>query len=177
MNKTQAKIAARLEQAFATHGFAELGVAELRTQAAVSLRTLYKYFPSRDDMVLAALEHRHARYAAFIFDDLPDSPDDALELIFERIGAWMSANAAEGCLFHNAVAAQPHSAALKAMRERHKRDVAERLAGAANLPNQQTELMLIHEGLTQVWPLQKEQGVTAAKTLVAALRRALPLGD
>lgn len=170
MNKTQEKIAARLEQAFAAHGFAELGVAELRAQADVSLRTLYKYFPSRDDMVLAALEHRHARYVAFIFADLPERNNDALNAVFDRIGEWMSTNATEGCLFHNAVAAQPHSSALKKMRERHKREVTERLAVVAGLPNQQTELMLIHEGLTQSWPLQKEQSVIAAKFLAAVLK-------
>ena len=170
MNKMQEKIAARLERAFAAHGFAELGVAELRAQADVSLRTLYKYFPSRNDMVLAALEHRHARYVAFVFNELPENPNDALAVVFERVGCWMSTNAAEGCLFHNAVAAQPHSATLRAMLERHKQEVADRLAVAAGLPSQQTELMLIHEGLTQSWTLQKEQGVAAAKTIAAALR-------
>lgn len=171
MNKTQEKIAARLEQAFAVHGFAELGVADLRAQADVSLRTLYKYFPSREDMVLAALEHRHARYLAFIFSELPENRDDVLAVIFERIGAWMSINAVEGCLFHNAVAAYPTSKQLRAMLERHKQEVSERLAVVSGLPNHQNELMLIHEGLIQSWALQGQQSVVAAKTIAFALHK------
>jgi len=170
MNTMHETIAARLEQAFATYGFAELGVADLRAQADVSLRTLYKYFPSRDDMVLAALEHRHARYLTFIFEDLPEPPIDALTVVFERVGAWMSTNASEGCLFHNAVAAQPHSAALRAMLQRHKQEVANRLAAVAGLPHRQNELMLIHEGLTQCWTLQGEQGIAAAQAIASTLR-------
>lgn len=65
---TREKIAAGLERAFASHGFAEPSVDTLRDAAGVSLRTLYRYMPSRADMVMAALEHRHRRYMAQVLD-------------------------------------------------------------------------------------------------------------
>ncbi|WP_280322004.1 TetR/AcrR family transcriptional regulator [Sulfitobacter faviae] len=45
MTDTKSKIAAGLERAFATRGFADPSVEDLRDAAGVSLRTLYKYTP------------------------------------------------------------------------------------------------------------------------------------
>ncbi len=55
MRDTATKIAAGLERAFAARGFSEPCVDDLREAAGVSLRTLYKYTPSRDAMVRMAL--------------------------------------------------------------------------------------------------------------------------
>ena len=63
------KIAAGLERTFAKHGFAETDIETLRAGADVSLRTLYKYFPTREERMLAALEHRHRRYLVCSGDD------------------------------------------------------------------------------------------------------------
>lgn len=169
MKDTQQKIAAGLEQAFAAEGFAEPGVDQLRDATQVSLRTLYKYCPSREDMVLTALEHRHGRYLEHLFRDLPEAPEKALEDIFARIGAWMRTNAAQGCLFHAAVAAQPHNTALRQMLERHKAEVAARLAEATGLSAYRDELMLLHEGLTQSWSFMGEAAVERAKALAVPL--------
>jgi len=51
----QNQIDAGLERAFAKHGFAEPNIETLRKATGVSLRTLYKYVPSRNVMILRAL--------------------------------------------------------------------------------------------------------------------------
>ena len=61
MTDTARLIAARLESCFVSRGFLEPGVDALRDAAGVSLRTLYKYFPSREAMVIGALDHRRNR--------------------------------------------------------------------------------------------------------------------
>lgn len=165
MSDTLTKIATGLEQAFSTHGFAEPNVETLRAAAGVSLRTLYKYAPSRDDMVRLALEHRHRRYIALLFSDLPDRGADALLLIIDRIAEWMATEAAHGCLFHSAVAAAPQNAALRQLLESHKAEVARRTADAAGLPNREGEIMVIFEGLTQTWPLLGAEALASAKRL------------
>ena len=165
MVDTKEKIAAGLEQAFAESGFAEIGVDDLRDAAQVSLRTLYKYCASREDMVLTALERRHTRYLAHLLDDLPSAPAEALGEIFERVGRWMSENAPQGCLFHSAVAAHPENAAIRAMLERHKSEVADGLVRATGLTSARDELMLLHEGITQSWPLVGEHAVSCANKL------------
>ncbi|MEP3280504.1 MAG: TetR/AcrR family transcriptional regulator [Stappiaceae bacterium] len=163
------KIAAGLERAFAENGFAEPSVEDLRDAAGVSLRTLYKYMPSRDAMVRAALENRHRRYMALIFTDLPDTPDIALAAIIDRTGDWMKQEASHGCLFHAAVAAAPHDKALRALLERHKGEVARQAVQASQLPGQEADLTLVIEGLTQSWPLYKEEAIASAKRLAAAM--------
>jgi len=174
MTDIQEKIAAGLEQAFASHGFAEPNVDTLRDAAGVSLRTLYKYLPSRADMVMAALEHRHRRYMEHVLDDLPADPGEARSALMERVGAWMQTEAAHGCLFHGAVAADPENPAVRALLTRHKHEVAERAAAATDLVGQDVALLLILEGLTQSWPLHGAQAVAAAKRLAAALAAGHP---
>jgi len=171
MTDTQSKIAAGLERAFAARGFAEPSVEDLRDAAGVSLRTLYKYTPSRAEMVLAALENRQQRYLALVFDDLPQAPADALEAILAHVGKWMETETSHGCLFHAAVAADPGSDSLRALLTRHKAEVAAKAAAATNLAGAETALLLIIEGLTQTWPLRGAQAVTAAQHLAKTLLR------
>lgn len=158
-----AKIAAGLERAFARDGFAKPSVDDLRDEIGVSLRTLYKHVPARQEMILAALEHRHHRYLACLFTDLPDNRQQAFSAIIERVGGWMSSETAHGCLFHAAVAAAPQDGALQLLLKRHKAEVAARATQATGLIGREVHLMLIFEGLTQSWPLQRELAVKSAK--------------
>ncbi|MBN9673611.1 TetR/AcrR family transcriptional regulator [Labrenzia aggregata] len=159
------KIATGLEKAFAEHGFAEPSVGDLRDAAGVSMRTLYKYAPSREDMVRAALEHRHRRYLRLVFEDLPSDPSLALPAVIDAIARWMESEAAHGCLFHAAVAAAPRDEKLLQLLKDHKAEVAERTARAAGLTGKETDLTLILEGLTQSWPLYGKAAVRSAKEL------------
>ena len=120
-------------------------------------------------MVLAALENRHQRYLARVFDDLPEDPSEALDTILTRVGNWMVTESAHGCLFHAAVAAEPGSQPLRELLERHKAEVAERAAAATALKGADTALLLIIEGLTQAWPLHHEAALDAAKRLGLSL--------
>lgn len=172
MIDTATKIAAGLERAFATRGFAEPSVEDLRDASGVSLRTLYKYVPSRSEMVIAALEHRHQRYLGQVFDDLPSVPEAALETLLGRVSDWMATETSHGCLFHAAVAADPSSAQLREVLARHKAEVAQRASIAADLPAASVALLLIIEGLTQTWPLHREAATDCAIVLGRALQAA-----
>jgi AcrR family transcriptional regulator len=169
MSEMMQKISAGLERSFAARGFAEPSVVALRDAAGVSLRTLYKYTPSRGDMVLAALEYRHQRYLTHVFDDLPTPPDHALDAILSRLEDWMNTEATHGCLFHAAVAADPGNSELRALLTRHKTEVAQRASAACKLP--EPVLFVLIEGLIQAWPLQKDLAVDAARRLAKGLRR------
>ncbi|WP_283646299.1 TetR/AcrR family transcriptional regulator [Marinovum algicola] len=174
MTDTMTRIASGLERAFASGGFAAPSVEDLRDAAGVSLRTLYKYTPSRVEMVRAALENRHRRYLARVFDDLPPAPEAALDEILTRIGGWMETEASHGCLFHAAVAADPGNADLRALLERHKTEVAARAAAATGLAGRETHLLLLFEGLTQTWPLRGAEAVAAAGALAKTLTADAP---
>ncbi|MBY6141923.1 TetR/AcrR family transcriptional regulator [Leisingera daeponensis] len=169
MTDTATRIAAGLEQAFVEFGFAEPAVETLREAAGVSMRTLYKYTPSRDDMVLSALEHRHRRYLEHIFGGLPDTGPGALAEIISRIAQWMAQEAPRGCLFHAAVAAAPQNERLRELLKHHKAEVASRAARAAGIEDRELDLSLIFEGLTQSWPLHGEAAANSARSLTESL--------
>lgn len=171
MMDAMTKISAGLERAFAEQGFAETSVENLREAAGVSLRTLYKYTPSRGDMVCAALEHRHGRYLKHVFEGLPEDGEDALAALMDRVGAWMATETSHGCLFHAAVAAAPGDERLRDLLLRHKSEVARQASAAAGLAGRDVDIMLILEGLTQSWPLHREAAIASAKRLGRALAR------
>ena len=167
---TATKIAAGLERAFVAQGFAEPNVETLREGAGVSLRTLYKYTPSRAEMVLAALEYRHSRYIIHVFDDLPAPGPAALEAVITRIGAWMAQEAERGCLFQAAVAAAPRDQRLHGLLKRHKSDVAKRAAQAGGIAQFETDIAVIIEGLIQSWPLLQGAAVSSTLRLARSLQ-------
>lgn len=169
MNETQEKISSGLERAFASKGFAEPSVEDLKEAAGVSLRTLYKYTPSRDDMIYAALDHRQKRYIERIFKDLPANGEETLSTIIDRAAEWMKTEASHGCLFHAAVAAAPDDKRLRALLLDHKAEVAHRIAEVTGLRGREADLTLLLEGLTQSRPLHGSVAVESAKRLAGSL--------
>lgn len=181
MTDTEAQIAAGLEAAFSARGFAEPGVDALRDSAGVSLRTLYKYCPSREDMVIAALNHRHARYLDGLRAGMPDGPGGApIAHILNRLEAWMDEEAPRGCLFLSALAAHPESVAIRNAVIGHKAQTRALMAEAARKALPQADdaaiagiaarLLLIHEGRTAVAGPGADAGLKAAtRDLVTTL--------
>ncbi|MCO4848240.1 MAG: TetR/AcrR family transcriptional regulator [Yoonia sp.] len=165
MNNMQRKIAGGLERAFAARGFAEPSVEDLRDTAGVSLRTLYKYAPSRDAMVLLALEHRHQRYLAHVFGDSAGSAPHNLNETLERVADWMRVEACHGCLFHSAVASAPNDANLRGLLEQHKSEVSQLAVAKSRTGINPSDIMVIIEGLTQSWSLSGEKALSSAKRL------------
>ena len=92
----QNQIDAGLERAFAKHGFAEPNIETLRKATGVSLRTLYKYVPSRNVMILRALEHRHRRYMAHVFPKTKMQIRIPLATIVDRVAQWMKTETTHG---------------------------------------------------------------------------------
>ncbi|WP_371411729.1 TetR/AcrR family transcriptional regulator [Shewanella halifaxensis] len=87
------QIAANLETTFGQFGFAESSVAQLQKASGVSLRTLYKYYPSKEDMIVAALESRHQRYLKILEADISELGFPAIQHIFSRLQHWMQHSA------------------------------------------------------------------------------------
>jgi len=173
---TKSTIAGAADRLFAQEGFADPGVDAVRAAADVSLRTLYKHFPSKEEMVVGALAHRHDRYVAFLREGAPDRPGpDAVAHLFRRIADWMAVEASRGCLFLQALAAHPHSAAVAAEVRRNKEavraEIARRLppGGQAAVPG----LFLLHEGLTAAAPdIGAEAAAAEAIRLAKGVRAA-----
>ena len=168
MITTQAHIASCLEQTFTQRGFAEPSVAELKDSAGVSLRTLYRYFPSKAAMVIGALDFRHSRYLEFLGDGEPSPGNASIVHLFRRLADWMQAYAPNGCLSLNALAAHPGNIEIRESTKRHKEELIQMMAIRSGQPELSKELFLLHEGASAAWPLVGSQAIQAAQT--AALK-------
>ncbi len=168
MFDTRQKIARSLERQFAEMGFATQGVEALRNGADVSLRTLYKYFPSREAMIVGALEYRELAYREW----LVGGPGDGIEHVLypiRRLGDWLTEVANTGCLFMNALSAYPESQAVRDVVQRHKQQLEDgfrqrllQVAPHCDSDSLAATLLLLHEGLTETARLHGPRKATAA---------------
>lgn len=167
MLKTQ--IAARLEAAFSQYGFAEPSVAQLKAACQVSLRTLYKHYPSKETMVVAALDYRHQRYLAFLLQEHPPVGVESIIYIFNRLEQWMREYAPHGCLSMNAIAAFPDNQQISAAVQAHKTAVRQFLAEQSLRDDLATAIFILHEGVSSAWPVLGRDAVTAAQQALLTL--------
>jgi AcrR family transcriptional regulator len=97
-----------LEQAyelFSRRGIRDVGVDELIERAGVAKATLYRHFPSKDDLVLSFLERREQRWTREWVEAESErrgaTPEEQLLAIFDLFGEWFARQDFEGCSFIN----------------------------------------------------------------------------
>ena len=163
------QIAASLEVAFSQLGFAEPSVAQLKTACNVSLRTLYKHYPSKEAMIVAALECRHQRYLSFLTDEAANTGTESVLFIFSQLEKWMQQFAPNGCMSMNAISAFPDNQDVINAVASHKLDVRQRLADASLRPDLASALFLLHESVSTTWPLMGQESVLSAKQVISII--------
>lgn len=163
------KIAASLELAFSQYGFAEPSVAQLKVACNTTLRTLYKYYPSKEAMVVAALESRHRRYLAFLLNGVPSNGNESILHIFRKLEKWIEEYAPNGCLSLNAIAAFPENKLITEAVKRHKDEVCQLLAVQSQREDLSVDLFLLHEGVSSSWPVIGSSAITAANNILLKL--------
>jgi AcrR family transcriptional regulator len=88
---------------FSRRGVRGVGVDEVIAHAGVAKATLYAHFPSKDDLVLAFLEHREERWTlAFVVSEARrrgTTPEEQLLAIFDAFDEWFRRDDFEGCSF------------------------------------------------------------------------------
>jgi AcrR family transcriptional regulator len=90
---------------FSRSGIRAVGVDKIVDAAGVAKMTLYRNFPSKDDLALAFLEMREERWTrAWLWDEIrerAEAPGDRLLAIFDVFGEWFERDDFEGCSFIN----------------------------------------------------------------------------
>ncbi len=163
------QIAENLEKAFSQYGFAEPSVSQLQKACEVSLRTLYKYYPSKEEMIVAALEHRHQRYMDLLSQD---KPENGLEAVFHVVGQleeWMKHHAPHGCLSTLAVASFPDNEIISGVVTEHKQAVKAFLSELVGDEARGYQLYVIHEGISGTWPVMGRESIEVAKQMIVQL--------
>lgn len=90
---------------FYAHGIGAVGVDRIADEAGTTKKTLYDRFGSKEQLVVAYLRARHARFTQHVYDHLDASPpnrDSALG-VFDALSSWLALNP-RGCGFVNAYA-------------------------------------------------------------------------
>lgn len=142
-------------------GFTATGIDRILAEAGVAKMTLYKHFPSKDDLILAVLERRDEQFRAWLAAEMAKAgPDPRAQLLatFDALESWFKGEAFKplgfnGCAFINAAGefgdpAHPAHQVAAAHKQRivaHMESLC-RDAGAEDPLNLAEQLALLKEG-------------------------------
>ena len=154
--ETHARLLDAAAELFYSDGITATGVDRVVARSRVSRPTLYAHFGSKEELVAAVLERRHAERVATLDAWVrahSDSPRGRLLAVFDWLGKWHTSEGQRGCAFVNAAAevTNPANPAREVAR-RQKRWMREYLAGLAaeaGLPEPArlgADLMLLVDG-------------------------------
>src|SRR4051794_24315414 len=98
-NAMRDRILETADRLFYGHGIRAVGVDTIAAEIGISKRTLYNYFPSKDELIVAYLSRRLRPAPS---SDLP--PAEQILGNFERLERTFATGVFRGCPFVNAVA-------------------------------------------------------------------------
>lgn len=93
-------------QLFKENGFYATGVDLIMRSSNVSKRTLYKYFPTKNDLIVAVLEEYRSLYRQHIealLSSVKGDSRDKINAIFQDATNWFGDTNFHGCLAVNAM--------------------------------------------------------------------------
>jgi AcrR family transcriptional regulator len=163
---------------FYEHGVHTVGIDTIIERAGVAKATLYSAFGSKEELVRAYLDARHASRRATVLAEmaLHDDPRGKLLAVFDGLVATVKQPGFRGCAFANASAeSEPDSAAAEVTREVRRwllgvmaeQATALAVADPAGLARQ---LTLLYDGaLAQSRLDHRPAAATAAKAAARAL--------
>jgi AcrR family transcriptional regulator len=125
---------------FSARGVRDVGVDEVIERAGVAKATLYRHFPSKNDLVVAFLEEREQRWTLDWVEaearGRGSEPEQQLLAIFDLFDEWFHREDFEGCAFINVMLEMGplHPAGSASVRHLENiRGVVRRLAEEAGL--------------------------------------------
>ncbi len=128
-------------QLFSHRGIRAVGTDEVIERAGVAKATLYRHFPTKNDLVLAVLERREELWTHGLIEAqserLGDTPEEQLLAIFDVMHDWFqNRDGYEGCSFINVLLelGPDHPAGRASVAHiDHVRDIVRHRAVAAGL--------------------------------------------
>jgi AcrR family transcriptional regulator len=136
---------------FSRRAIRDVGIDEVVDQAGVAKATLYRHFPSKDDLVIAFLERREERWTlAWVEAEARrrgSTPEEQLLAIFELFDEWFHRDDFEACSFINVLLEMgpAHPAGQASVRHLASiRSVVRRLAEEAELRDPESFARSLH---------------------------------
>jgi AcrR family transcriptional regulator len=140
---------------FYRDGYGAVGVDTIIARAAVAKTTLYRHFPSKDDLIVAYLERADERFCTWFEHAIAEHQEPRAKLagVFEAVASLAASPACLGCTFQGAASefpSQEHPGHRVA--RQHKQAVLDRLeelardGGAEDPARLAGELLLVMDG-------------------------------
>lgn len=132
-SEARQRILETADRLFYQDGLRAVGIDRIIAEAEVAKMSLYKHFPSKDDLILAVLKYREEKILEFFTAGMErhgKRTKDRLRAFFAALKDWFESPGFRGCAFQNAAveladSKHPGSDFVKG----HKRRFQEFLAG------------------------------------------------
>lgn len=125
-------VLAAADRLFYRHGVQAVGMDTLREEAGVSLRRLYRLYPSKGALVAGYLRWRDDRWRSWLrqrVEQRSAQPSARPLAVFDALAEWFADEEFRGCALVNASAELGHTIpAVRRQAEQHKRAVRAYLA-------------------------------------------------
>lgn len=149
----RAVILGAAKSAFYARGYASVGMDDIRDAAGVSLRRLYREFPSKESVVLGVLGELHEDWEAGVRAAVSAESDPTTRVlaIYDYLARWFTQDDFRGCGFINAFAELgANSTAVAEIARTHKASFQEYVralvADAGGTPTLARQLAILAEG-------------------------------
>lgn len=181
MSALREKILTVATDLFQTRGINSTGVDTIVATAGTTKMTLYKYFHTKEELILEVLRRGHQDFHQWLNDKLSGNtrkPSEKLQKLFDFIEEWINAPHFQGMAFIKASAEFPSEDnaihQLSAEQSRQFRNYLAELArdaGVANYDGLALQLSLLIEGAMQAEQMKRGSGAIihakqAAKILI-----------
>jgi AcrR family transcriptional regulator len=141
VSEARSRLLGTASRLFYTEGLHSVGIDRIVAEAQVTRATLYRHFPSKDDLVVAYLTEadRAIREQVGAARERGGTPVDVVRAVAESIAAGIRSPGFRGCAFLNAAAEYPDPAhpvhqAVLAHRDWFLRTITELLADVGEEP-------------------------------------------
>ena len=176
---TRDRILDTASELFYRDGYHAVGIDTIVERSGVAKMTLYRHFPSKDELIAAYLERTNAEFMAWLEDAFAGIDDPSAKMIaaFDAVAKLATSPRCLGCTFQGAASEFPeidhpgHRVAID-----HKRAVLERFAGLAREAELRdpdglaAQLLLLMDG---AWVAARMFGPHNHAAFVAGAARAL----
>ena len=164
---------------FKRAGFHATGIDRIIAEADVAKMTMYRHFPSKDELIVEVLDYRAKRFERQL-DQLAQevaTPERKIEKIFDWHERWFSSPDFHGCLFAHALAefGDPTHPVFQAV-VRQKNGLKRRMQAIleAVMPSKRAEgaaaaLLMLIEGATLMAQMGEADAIDSARKAADAV--------
>lgn len=109
MSEKRNQIMEAATRLFGSYGYHSVGIDWVAAESRVTKATMYRYFPSKTDLIVQVLQQRQRECAASLENVLAiaDTPIAKLEHVFRWHNDWFNTQNFTGCMFAHAAAEFP----------------------------------------------------------------------